>query len=360
MNPMNPILTLQISSLLITSFLALALIISKVHIKRLNSNYETSRWLLVVAMFIFSLHYLLQICFGFRAKGDDVGAAINILFYSPATFLLSFSIVSLSSREKYRQHYLWLGVASGMIILATFLTGWAVYHSLHMGIAVHIMGCEYFTCVAYAIIGPIKEVKKTRRRLESDTAGDLGYYNAFMYSGTMLLLLCGILIPIIIFMRPMLFAIGPVFLILLFVYIINFICLGFNLSPVAETLATTDNNETEKNVTDNELETIRRKIDEWVTAGGYANAETTLDSLARTIGQSAPELGHFIRESYDLTFRVWLSKIRINEAKRLLIEKPDENIEIIAEECGITSRSYFQNLFKAETGFTPREWRKNA
>lgn len=35
----------------------------------------------------------------------------------------------------------------------------------------------------------------------------------------------------------------------------------------------------------------------------------------------------------------------------------DLTIENIAEECGFISRSYFQTLFKTETGFTPREWR---
>ena len=37
---------------------------------------------------LFALHYLLQMIFGFRAQGDDVGALINIMFYMPAAFLI--------------------------------------------------------------------------------------------------------------------------------------------------------------------------------------------------------------------------------------------------------------------------------
>ena len=59
------------------------------------------------------------------------------------------------------------------------------------------------------------------------------------------------------------------------------------------------------------------------------------------------------------TFRVWLSELRIEEAKRMLIEDENYKLETIAYACGFSHRNYLQNRFKAITGFTPREWQEN-
>lgn len=126
---------------------------------------------------------------------------------------------------------------------------------------------------------------------------------------------------------------GPLFLILLFVFAVYFLCLGFNLRPIADVL------------------------DSWIETRGFSNQDISLAKLAQNIGVPAQTLGRHIGISHGVTFRVWLSKIRIKEAKRILISQPEATIEYVAEECGFSSRSYFQNLFKAETGFTPREWR---
>lgn len=58
------------------------------------------------------------------------------------------------------------------------------------------------------------------------------------------------------------------------------------------------------------------------------------------------------------TFRVWLSNIRIEEAKQMLLTNSDYSIEAVAESCGFSSRSWMQEKFKASTGMTPAEWRE--
>ena len=61
---------------------------------RKNKQYEQSRWMIVAALLIFTTHFLLQMTFKFREQGDDVGALANILFYAPASILLSCSQLS--------------------------------------------------------------------------------------------------------------------------------------------------------------------------------------------------------------------------------------------------------------------------
>lgn len=69
--------------------LALMLFTSRFHVDVVNATYERSRWALFVSMSLLVLHYVLQMVCGFRAESDDAGTIVNILFYTPVTFLVA-------------------------------------------------------------------------------------------------------------------------------------------------------------------------------------------------------------------------------------------------------------------------------
>lgn len=364
---MDNLLLIQFSSMLLTFFVGLMLAMSRVHMTTIVRRYEVSRWMLVVAMFMYAVHYLLQIVFGFRASGDDVGAVVNILFYAPVVYLISFSIVRMSSNKSYTRKYTLFSIISYTAILATFIIGLAVNHSLHFGYLMYVMGVEFFASIVFAVVDILKEGKFIQRKIESDTAGDLSMYNNYMLTGTFLLLIFSLLTPAMIFSRVLLFIIGPLFLVLLFVFAVNFVCLGFNLRPIVDVLDSREDQPSgesqsepaaaEEGLSAEEKDTIQFALDSWIEKRGFSNQDISLAKLAKSIGVPAQMLSRYIGICHGVTFRVWLSKIRIEEAKRILISNPEATIEYVAEECGFSSRSYFQNLFKAETGFTPREWR---
>lgn len=53
----------------------------------------------------------------------------------------------------------------------------------------------------------------------------------------------------------------------------------------------------------------------------------------------------------------YLNRIRIREAKKLLLSTNDKNYEI-GEKVGIPNASYFSTIFKKETGMTIQEFRR--
>lgn len=364
---MDKLLLIQILSMNMTLFIGLMLAMSRVHMTTIVRRFEVSRWMLVSAMFIYAVHYLLQIVFGLRASGDDVGAVVNILFYAPVVYLISFSIVRMSSNKSYTRKYTLFSIISYTAILATFIIGLAVNHSLHFGAIRYVMGVEFFASVVFAVVDVLKEGKDIRRKIESDTAGDLSMYNNYMLTGTFLLLIFSLLTPAMIFSRVLLFIIGPLFLMLLFIFAVNFVCLGFNLRPIVDVLdsreelpvegSKSEPAAAEDELSEEEKDAIQSALDSWIEKRGFSNQDISLAKLAQSIGVPTTMLSRYIGICHGVTFRVWLSKIRIEEAKRILISNPDATIEFVAEECGFSSRGYFQNLFKAETGFTPREWR---
>jgi len=57
-----------------------------------------------------------------------------------------------------------------------------------------------------------------------------------------------------------------------------------------------------------------------------------------------------------ISFKEYLNKVRIEEAKSLL-EHTDYSIMEIAVACGYSDQSYFTKVFKKATGITPKQYR---
>lgn len=88
----------------------------------------------------------------------------------------------------------------------------------------------------------------------------------------------------------------------------------------------------------------------------YAQNLTASD-CARAVNMS---YSHFSRSFQSVTgrsFREYLNQIRINRAKKALLES-DKSITEIALSCGYENVSYFISLFRSSSGLTPLAYRK--
>uniref|UniRef100_UPI0040266B54 hypothetical protein n=1 Tax=Prevotella sp. TaxID=59823 RepID=UPI0040266B54 len=73
-----------------------------------NRRYERSRWMLVTAVLLLALHYFLQMRFSIRATTDAGATVVNILFYTPAAFLFSGSVLGLEGDRRRFRSYVYL------------------------------------------------------------------------------------------------------------------------------------------------------------------------------------------------------------------------------------------------------------
>ena len=65
-----------------------------------------------------------------------------------------------------------------------------------------------------------------------------------------------------------------------------------------------------------------------------------------------------VKRRTGLTFSVYLNRLRIAEAARLLSQKSDANITEIAYAIGFNNTSYFNRLFKKQYGCTPSLYKR--
>lgn len=364
------LLILQIGSLAISFTLCLILVMSKLHQSDTNQGYESVRWLLVIAMLIMVIHYCLQIGCGFRAQGDDVGAVINILFYSPVAYILSYAIMRIGCGHGYQRRYILTSLVSFLLIVICFVSGYNQNGSLHMHGTMYIMGLLFFCTMLFFIIYPWKEKRRISRLINEETGQQPVQFNLYMNTGSLLLNAASLFVPIGIFFTNLLVVVGPLFLFSLVFYIISFIALGFNINNVNQIIEGSGFEKTDDQMSDTkaegtnddllsslQLQLVSEALTIWRNNNGFSATELNSAVLAIRLGIPKSVLIQYLRQVEGKTFRVWLSDLRIEEAKRQMLEHPEYSNEAIASACGFT-RNYLQNKFKEVTGLTPSEWRR--
>lgn len=83
----------------------------------------------------------------------------------------------------------------------------------------------------------------------------------------------------------------------------------------------------------------------------------TTEQLAKELGMNRTYLCKLFAEETGLTIHQYVTRIKIEEAKRLMDITP-KSIAEIAEYLGFSSQSYFQKVFKKLYGITPGEYQK--
>lgn len=99
------------------------------------------------------------------------------------------------------------------------------------------------------------------------------------------------------------------------------------------------------------------KIVEYIDAN-FSDPNISLDSISEAFNISPSYISTMMKTNLGVGFSKYLSGRRITKAKHLLKES-DKRIEEIHAMCGFSSKQTFFRVFKASTGVSPGEYRKN-
>ena len=88
----------------------------------------------------------------------------------------------------------------------------------------------------------------------------------------------------------------------------------------------------------------------------FYDQQISLADIAEAAHLSVSRLSHVFKEQMNITIIDYLTQVRIEKAKRLLIST-DKNCTEICYEVGYNNQSYFTRIFKESLGITPRQFR---
>lgn len=376
---MTSIFILQLICCTITGMLGLHIAMASLQVRWKVRRYETSRWLLCGSMAVFCIHYFLQMTQGFRAQGADVGAVVNIMFYTPVVFAITLSIINMESTRSVMRRYCLRSAAAYALIVAIFIFGVFSNKSLHLGGLLYVMLALFVGSMAYFIYASYSEVLKRKKKLLEESAGDLLPHVRYARSSLVLVCVSAAFLPIAILFDTLLLLIGPLMLLVLIFFVHSFISLGYYITPVENMLEeqedqeeqeeleeqektadqtaygaqldSGDDGQTELSISSSErMKKIEAALEKWCDDRMYKDCNVTIYSLAAYLGCKKNELTEYFNLSQHTNFRTWLSDIRFNEAVRMMKERPDFSNDAISTECGFSSHTQIYRIFKKRQG----------
>lgn len=372
---------LQFACLIFMFISAFFIAVTRLHVRWINRRYEWSRWMIFAALLFMAVHFFLQMYFGFRATDEDVGAVINVLVYLPCFTLFSMAIYNIEATHTKRRKMNLICAAVYAAMLAAFAVGYSFSGSLNIGAWLYVMLALFLGNIVYCIYMIIIEMNKRKKLLETMTATDMLPFIRYARASIAMLSLIAISMPFAILSTKSLYIIGPVGLLVLLFFIVNFVAFGNCYVPTEELLdrergngetddddePTTAENCASQSAADCEQSAqrlsaersafIQAALDKWCADMGYKDSSVNMLTLSHSLDINKNELTQFFSQCQNTTFRIWLSEIRFNAAKKMMKEFPDYNNDIISAECGFSSRSYLYRIFKEKEGCTPVEWR---
>lgn len=332
-----------------------------------------------------AVHFFLQMYFGFRAMGAAVGAVINALVYLPCFTLFSMAIYNIEATHTKRRKMNLICAAVYAAMLAAFAAGYSFSGSLNIGGWLYVMLALFFGNIVYCIYMIIIEMNKRKKLLETMTATDMLPFIRYARASIAMLSLIAISMPFAILSTKLLYVVGPLGLLITLFFIVNFVAFGNCYVPTEELLdrergngetddeddaddeqttaescasqSAADSDRSEQRLSAERSAFIQAALDKWCADMGYKDSSVNMLTLSHLLDINKNELTQFFSQCQNTTFRIWLSEIRFNAAKRMMIEYPDYSNDIISSECGFSSRSYLYRVFKEKEGCTPIAWR---
>ena len=362
---MNSLYLFQFACFIFMLVNAFIVALSHLHVRWENKRYERSRWMIVAALIGLAIQYVLQMTFGFRAMHDNLGAVINILLYTPCFSLISIGIYNIeTTRANLRKMIL---MCSGIYaaIIVVFCVGISLHHSLYIREGLYLMLTLFCVSVFYCIYMIIQEMIRRKNMLETMAATDLLPYVRYSRASVNILWLAVLAMPVAIFSTTLLYIVGPAVLLALLFFNLTFIALGSSYIPTEELLdkeeekqrSGGDRKKTLQQLSEERRNFIQNSLDQWCMDLGYKDCNVNMLTLSRTLCISKNELSLFFDQCLHSSFRIWLSEIRLNAAKKMMLEYPDYSNDIISAECGFSCRTHLYRIFKTKEGCSPTEWR---
>lgn len=377
---MDSLYFLQFACFIFMLINALILGITHLHMKWVNRRYEWSRWLILAGMMGLAIQYLLQMLLGFRAKSDDLGAVFNILVYTPCITTIAMGIYNIEATHANRRKMNIVCTCIYAAIIAVFCIGYSNSGSLNIGNWLYAMLVLFGANVAYCIYMIMIEMRKRKKMLELMTGDDMLPYVRYARASVFALFFSTLTMPFAILSTTLLYIIGPLALLSILFFNLSFVALGYNYVPTEELLdkeeeecaaladeitensdgqdvESADSKETLPSFSQERQAAIKEKLDKWCEELGYKDTTVNMFTLSRSLNISKNELSRYFTSCLNSTFRIWLAEVRFEAAKKMMLDYPDYNNDIISAECGFSSRSYLYRIFKEKEGCSPTVWR---
>lgn len=355
-------------------FFAFYFLFAKTPEKKIFKNYLRSRQIMGIAMLLLSANYSVHFFFGIRFKNADSAILMNMSTYFLCYSLFSSALIMLLDRFYITKRRVWTHII--LWIIFSTLSG-VVLFLLPSGI---MQKFSLFALAAWLVVFGVVLARRViiayRRaiRIFNETqADDIGAYIKWLSIFTYWALIFGVGCGLLTFLPDEYVFIWILSSIPFYSYLFysyqNYLLFYEQVENAFEQDIQSEeelltNSETEYEIVSEKefprsyTEFIER-VDNWIKTDGYVQQGLTIKELSEILYTNRTYLSAYIKTTYKMTFREWITSLRLEYAKNILKEHPEINIQKLAESSGFLSQSNFIKLFSEKEGCTPAKWKKS-
>ena len=341
--------------------------------KKIFKNYLRSRQIMGIAMLLLSANYSVHFFFGIRFKNADSSILMNMSTYFLCYSLFSSALIMLLDRFYITKRRVWTHII--LWIIFSTLSG-VVLFLLPSGIMQKI---SLFALAVWLIVFGVVLARRViiayRRaiRIFNETqADDIGAYIEWLSIFTYWAVIFGVGCGLLTFLPDKYVFIWILSSIPFYSYLFysyqNYLLFyeqvenAFEQDIQSEEELLTNSGTEPEMVSEEEIPVsytgIIEKVDNWIKTDGYVQQGLTIKELSEILHTNRTYLSAYIKTTYKMTFREWITDLRLEYAKNILKEHPEINIQKLAESSGFLSRSNFIKSFTEKEGCTPGKWKK--
>ena len=341
--------------------------------KKIFTNYLRSRQMMGIAMLLLSANYSVHFFFGIRFKNVNSSILMNMSTYFLCYSLFSSALIMLLDCFYITKRRVWTHIIL-WIIFSTF--SGVVLFLLPSGIMQKIsLFALAVWLIAFGVVLARRVIVAYRRaiRIFNETqADDIGAYIEWLSIFTYWAVIFGVGCGLLTFLPDRYVYIWVLSSIPFYCYLFhcyqNYLLFYEQVENAfeqdiqsEEELLTNSGIEPEmvsEEVPESYTEFIE-KVDNWIKTDGYVQQGLTIKELSKILYTNRTYLSAYIKTTYKMTFREWITSLRLEYAKNILKEHPEINIQKLAESSGFLSQSNFIKLFSEKEGCTPAKWKKS-
>lgn len=331
------------------------------------ASYRKARWMMCGAYIFFVIVEIAKFLFGDTAAYSvPLLRTVVLVIASSQAFLFTFSILALLDVRfsgwfpVFREAAPALGLMVAIPATYAFCTE-ACFNTFFYGFA----GIYVLLMARYTFLF-IKNYRIFRRRMDNYfSSNEADRMRWIMFSFYVILTIGVMALLISIFMSIYVVLVFTVVFDIFYIYFaIRFINYA-HCFHVIETATDNDFMDTDTAMNGNipysdskNFNALEKRIEEWVAAKGFTEKYMTINALVPKLYTNRHYLSTYINTCKRKSFREWINELRIEEAKRLLLEYPDMSVSEIASRIGFATQSHFGQQFRASTGLSPKSYRE--
>lgn len=333
--------------------------------------FRRSRWLMTASTSLLTLQFLLQYTLHFRQMGVTQAVMVNLLFFIPSAWLLSTAVLNLLRQGRVSRFEWCIGATASLLVSALLIGAVILDKPSSLADTPELQSADLvsahiflFMLLWYGWLNG-RELWRMKRAMKNFYDDERKDVTSWMTTSVVMLTVMGVLVPWAIYWPgPWVIAYTILLYFTIYYCVISFYSYGIDrarqkmLHEAEQNATETGMDEESSYMAEDDRQRVEQAVNRWIERGGHLNNGITMQTVAAEIKIPRYQLAAWLKTTEWELFSPWLTYLRIEEAKRLITSRSDWSNDAIAQHCGFSSRSYFQTVFRKQTGMTPANFAK--